>query len=134
MEKIRNFERAIVTLEFNKIREMLAAVCPTEGAKALAREVRPSRAIGTVRRMLAETDAAKTMQITKGMPPLAGIADVTAFVERADKGAVLLPAEILAVGRTLSAARSMVSGEARRRHSFHRGIMAPKPSKKRLPM
>ena len=106
MEKIRNFERAIITLEFNKIREMLAAVCPTEGAKAIAREVRPSRAIGTVRRMLAETDAAKTMQITKGMPPLAGIADVTSFVERADKGAVLLPAEILAVGRTLSAARA----------------------------
>jgi DNA mismatch repair protein MutS2 len=106
MEKIKNFERAIVTLEFDKIREMLAAVCPTEGAKALAREVRPSRAIGTVRRMLAETDAAKNMQITKGMPPLAGIADVTAFVERADKGAVLLPAEILAVGRTLSAARA----------------------------
>ena len=95
-----------MTLEFDKIREMLAAVCPTEGAKALAREVRPSRAIGTVRRMLAETDAAKNMQITKGMPPLAGIADVTAFVERADKGAVLLPAEILAVGRTLSAARA----------------------------
>ena len=106
MEKVRNFERAIVTLEFDKIREMLASVCPTEGAKALAGELRPSRAIGTVRRMLAETDAAKNMQITKGMPPLAGIADVTAFVERADKGAILLPVEILAVGRTLSAARA----------------------------
>ena len=106
MEKIRNFERAIATLEFDKIREMLAAVCPTEGAKVLAREVRPSRAIGTVRRMLAETDAAKNMQITKGMPPLSGIADVTGFVERADKGGVLLPAEILEVGRTLSAARA----------------------------
>ena len=106
MEKIRNFERAIVTLEFDKVREMLAAVCPTEGAKALARELRPSRAIGTVRRMLAETDAAKNMQITKGMPPFSGIADVTGFVERADKGAVLLPVEILAVGRTLSAARA----------------------------
>ena len=106
MEKIRNFERAIVTLEFDKIREMLASVCPTEGAKALAREVRPSRAIGTVRRMLAETDAAKNMQITKGMPPFSGIADVTSFVERADKGAVLLPGEILAVGRMLSASRS----------------------------
>ena len=106
MEKIRNFERAIVTLEFDKVREMLAAVCPTAGAKALARELRPSRAIGTVRRMLAETDAAKNMQITKGMPPFSGIADVTGFVERADKGAVLLPVEILAVGRTLSAARA----------------------------
>ena len=59
MEKIRNFERAIVTLEFDKIREMLAAACPTEGAKEIARAVRPSRAIGTVRRVLAETEAAK---------------------------------------------------------------------------
>ena len=106
MEKIRNFERAIVTLEFDKIREMLAAACPTEGAKEIARAVRPSRVIGTVRRMLAETEAAKNMQITKGMPPLSGIADVTAFVERADKGAVLLPIEILDIGRTLAAARS----------------------------
>ena len=107
MEKIKNFDRAIVTLEFDKIREMLAAVCPTEGAKALARAVRPSRAIGTVRRMLAETDAAKTMQITKGMPPFGGVSDITSFVERADKGAVLQIAEILAVSRMLSAARSV---------------------------
>ena len=106
MENIRNFERAIVTLEFDKIKEMLASVCPTEGAKALAREIHPSRAIGTVRRMLAETEAAKNMQITKGMPPLAGIADVTGFVKRADKGAALLPGEILAVGRMLAAARA----------------------------
>ena len=107
MEKIKNFDRAIVTLEFDKIREMLAAVCPTEGAKALARAVRPSRAIGTVRRMLAETDAAKTMQTTKGMPPFGGVSDITSFVERADKGAVLQPLEILAIGRALSAARSV---------------------------
>lgn len=105
MEKVKNFDRAIVTLEFDKIREMLATVCPTEGAKALAKELRPSRGIGTVRRMLAETDAAKNMQITKGMPPFGGVSDITGFVERADKGAVLQPAEILAVGRSLSAAR-----------------------------
>ena len=105
MEKTRNFERAIGTLEFDKIREMLAAVCPTEGAKALARALRPSRAIATVRRMLAETDAAKAMQITKGMPPFGGVSDISSFVERADKGAVLTPGEILAIGRSLSAAR-----------------------------
>lgn len=105
MEKIRNFDRAITTLEFDKIRETLASVCPTEGSKALARALRPSRAIGTVRRMLAETDAAKKLQTTKGMPPFGGVSDITPFVERADKGAVLLPAEILAVGRMLSSAR-----------------------------
>ena len=107
MEKYKNFERAIVTLEFDKIREMLAVVCPTEGSKALARALRPSRGIATVRRMLEQTDAAKTMQTTKGMPPLSGLADITSMAERADKGAVLLPAEILSVGRTLSAARAV---------------------------
>ena len=105
MEKIKNFDRAIATLEFDKIREMLATVCPTEGAKALARALRPSRTIGTVRRMLAETDAAKQLQTTKGMPPFGGVCDITSFVERADKGAVLPPAEILAIGRMLSSAR-----------------------------
>ena len=107
MKNYKNFERAIVTLEFDKIREMLASVCPTEGAKALARNLRPSRGIGTVRRMLEQTDAAKEMQITKGMPPLSGLVDVTSMAERADKGAVLLPGEILSVGRTLSAARAV---------------------------
>lgn len=103
----KKFDRAIVTLEFDKIREMLAAVCPTEGAKALAHAVRPSRAIGTVRRMLAETQAAKDMQVTKGMPPFYGITDISASVERADKGAVLSIGEILAVGRALSATRGV---------------------------
>ena len=103
----KKFDRAIVTLEFDKIREMLAAVCPTEGAKALALAVRPSRAIQTVRRMLAETQAAKDMQVTKGMPPFYGITDISASVERADKGAVLNIGEILAVGRALSAARAV---------------------------
>ena len=103
----KKFDRAIVTLEFDKIREMLAAVCPTEGAKALAHAVRPSRAIGTVRRMLAETQAAKDMQVTKGMPPFYGITDISASVERADKGAVLSIGEILAVGRALSASRGV---------------------------
>ena len=103
----KKFDRAIVTLEFDKIREMLAAVCPTEGAKALALAVRPSRAIETVRRMLAETQAAKDMQVTKGMPPFYGITDISAPVERADKGAVLSIGEILAVGRALSATRGV---------------------------
>lgn len=107
MEQKKNFERALGTLEFDKIREMLAAVCPTEGARALAAALRPSRAIGTVRRMLAETDAAKAMQTVKGMPPFYGVSDITGAVERADKGAVLMTGEILAVGRTLSAARAL---------------------------
>ena len=107
MEQKKSFEKAIRTLEFDKIRETLAAVCPTEGAKKLAMALCPSRAILTVRRMLAHTDAAKSMQTVKGMPPFSGISDITDAVDRADKGAVLTIREILAVGRTLSAARAV---------------------------
>lgn len=107
MEQRKSFDRAIKTLEFDKIREMLAAVCPTEGAREMASALRPSRAILTVRRMLAETDAARAMQTVKGMPPFYGITDITGTVDRADKGAVLTIKEILAVSRTLAAARAV---------------------------
>lgn len=107
MEQRKYFERAVTTLEFDKIREMLAAVCPTEGAKALAGALRPSRTLNTVRRMLAETDAARAMQTVKGMPPFYGVSDIVPAVERADKGAVLTTGELLAVGRTLAASRTL---------------------------
>lgn len=57
--------------------------------------------------MLAETDAARAMQTVKGMPPFYGITDITGTVDRADKGAVLTIKEILAVSRTLAAARAV---------------------------
>ena len=69
MEPKKSFERAAGTLEFDKVKAMLSAVCPTEGAKKLAAALYPSRTLNTVRRMLAETDAAKAMQTVKGMPP-----------------------------------------------------------------
>ena len=107
MEPRKYFERASKTLEFDKIREMLAAVCPTEGAKELALGLRPSRSLNVVRRMLAETDAASAMQTLKGMPPFYGVTDITSSVERADKGATLMIPDLLAVGRVLSAARAL---------------------------
>ena len=91
MEQKKSFEKAIRTLEFDKIREMLAAVCPTEGAKKLAMALCPSRAILTVRRMLAHTDAAKSMQTVKGMPPFSGISDITDAVDRADEPRRIAP-------------------------------------------
>lgn len=35
--KRNNFEKAIVTLEFDKIRQMLCDVAPTAGAKSICR-------------------------------------------------------------------------------------------------
>ena len=105
--KKNNFEKAIKTLEFDKIRQMLSDVAPTEGSKAMAAELMPSESIAEVRTLLAETDAAKAMQSLKGMPPFYGIADVTDSLERADKGAVLSTRELLDICSVLRAARGL---------------------------
>ena len=105
--KKNNFEKAIKTLEFDKIRQMLSDVAPTEGSKAMAAELMPSESIAEVRTLLAETDAAKAMQSLKGMPPFYGIADVTYSLERADKGAVLSTRELLDICSVLRAARGL---------------------------
>ena len=105
--KRNNFEKAIVTLEFDKIRQMLCDVAPTAGAKSMALSLMPSASAAEVRTLLAETDAAKAMQALKGMPPFYGIADVTDSLERADKGAVLSTRELLDIGSVLRAARGL---------------------------
>ncbi len=105
--KKNNFEKAIKTLEFDKIRQMLSDVAPTEGSKAMATELMPSESIAEVRTLLAETDAAKAMQSLKGMPPFYGIADVTDSLERADKGAVLSTRELLDICSVLRASRGL---------------------------
>ena len=105
--KHNNFEKAIVTLEFDKIRQMLCDVAPTAGAKSMALSLMPSASAAEVRTLLAETDAAKAMQALKGMPPFYGIADVADSLERADKGAVLSTRELLDIGSVLRAARGL---------------------------
>ena len=67
--KNNNFEKAIKTLEFDKIRQRRCEVAPTAGAKEMALSLMPSASAAEVRTLLAETDAAKAMQALKGMPP-----------------------------------------------------------------
>lgn len=108
MEKDKKIiEKAIKTLEFDKIRERLAELCPTEGSRELARALSPSRGEATVRRILAETGAAFDLAVKKGNPPFYGVRDVTDTVDRADKGAVLGCADVLAVANVIRAARAL---------------------------
>lgn len=104
---MNSFEKAIKTLEFDKIRVLLAECCPTEGAKEAALSLMPSCSRDAVIRMQAETDAAKAMQTVKGMPPFCGVTDISAMLDRAAKGAMLTVREILEVCRVLTAARAL---------------------------
>ena len=102
-----DYERAIVTLEFDKIREMLASCASTPGSREAALALVPSDDAFFVRRAQQRTTDARRLDELKGKPPFGGVRDVTPALDRADKGAVLTPRELLDIAAVLSCARRM---------------------------
>lgn len=101
-------EKTLTTLEFDKIRKMLADVCPTEGASAEALRLTPYIYIEQVRRALTRTTDAKRLSDAKGMPSFGHVTDVSDICERALKGAVLTPRELLDAAAVLRSSRQLL--------------------------
>lgn len=95
------------TLEFNKIRDMLAERTGSVMGRELTESMIPANDAGEVKRRLAETAEARTVMNQVPAVPLGGIRDVRAGIKRAALGAILEPHELLAVASTLYAARRM---------------------------
>lgn len=100
-------DKIMTTLEFDRILEMLADCAPTEGSRALARRLTPSDDITVVLRRLRHTTDARRMSDAKGMPSFGMVKDVGEACERAEKGAVLTPRELLNVAAVLRTARTL---------------------------
>lgn len=98
----------IYTLEFNKIREMLASHAATDGAKKMALELMPSDDIDEVRLRQARCAGAKRLAGLKGNPSFGTIRDISSACERADKGATLSTRELLDCAAVLRCARSLL--------------------------
>ena len=101
-------QKTINTLEFDKIRAMLAALAPTAGAAELARELLPSDRAAVVRSNLKKTTDARRLADAKGQPSFGGVSDITSALERADKGATLTTRELMDVGAVLRASRALL--------------------------
>ena len=100
-------EKTLHSLEFDKICEMLAAYAPTEGSKLAAKMLMPSDDIDVVLKRQRRTTDAKRLCDAKGMPSFGMVKDVSESCERADKGATLSPAELLAIASVLRTARTL---------------------------
>ena len=100
-------EKTLRTLEFDKICSMLEVHAETEGAKALARSLRPSEDTYTVLRRLRRTTDARRLSDAKGTPSFGHIRDVSSACERAEKGATLSPRELLDCAGVLRTARTL---------------------------
>ncbi len=100
--------KSLITLEFDKITEMLAECAATEGAKALCRCLTPTDDFDSVVKRQARTEDAKRLIAIKGYPSFSAPESVIPSAERAEKGSSLSPRELLDIASLLRSAR-MVS-------------------------
>ena len=96
------------TLEFNKITEMLASLAATEGAKKRALSLLPSNDYDTVIDRQRRCDGAKQLIQAKGYPTFSAPESAPGAAERAYKGAVLSPVELLDIASLLYSTRMLV--------------------------
>ena len=101
-------EKTLTTLEFDKIRVILASLCPTAGAKEIALALTPYTHAEQVLRAQKKTTDARRLLEAKGMPPFGYVVDVNDTCERAKKGAVLTPRELIDAAQLLRSSRSML--------------------------
>lgn len=101
------FNKAIKTLEFDKVAELLAVYARTEGAKVLARTLSPETDEVRVKALQAETAAARYLISKKGNPSFGDVSDISDAVERAQKRATLIPKELLDIANVMRTARGL---------------------------
>ena len=101
-------EKTLCTLEFDKIRELLADACPTAGSAALARNLTPTDRMDTVRARQKRTTDAKRLSDAKGMPSFSSVTDIGDVCERALKGAMLTPRELMDAALVLRVSRGLL--------------------------
>ncbi len=101
-------EKIFSILEFDKIRQLLAAGALTEGARQRALALAPSDDMDEIRRRQLHTADAKRLQGQKGTPSFGSVRDVLGACERAEKGAILSMRDLLDCANVLRTARSLL--------------------------
>ncbi len=101
-------EKTLTTLEFDKVRAMLAEACPTAGASALALALSPAEHIDQIAKRQRRTTDARRLSDAKGMPSFGSVIDVGDLCARAEKGAILTTRELLDAASVLRTSRSLL--------------------------
>ncbi len=100
-------EKAIRTLEFDKVRAMLANECLSEMSRELAENLLPSSNPLEVTVSQNETWEAVDYMDKTGSAPLHGFNDIRESLNKARIGLILGPGELLRVGGTLRVSRNV---------------------------
>ena len=101
------YAKSKLKLELNQILQMLSDCAGSTGGKALCLSLTPSSDLEQVQQLLDETTAAATLSINKGYPAFSDVRDVSASLDRADRGGSLQPIELLHIAAVLRSARNI---------------------------
>lgn len=99
------YEKSLYKLELDQVLKMLASCAGSEGGKAACLALRPSSDLEEVVHLLDQTTAAADLCTRKGNPVFSDASDVSASLERADRGGSLQPIELLRIAGVLRGAR-----------------------------
>ena len=103
------YQKSLLKLELDQVLALLAECAGSIDGKAACMALRPTSDLEDVQAMLDETTAASDLCTRKGNPSFAGVSDVSASLERADRGGSLQPAELLKIAGVLRCTRSIQS-------------------------
>lgn len=101
------YEKSLIKLELDQVLGLLAECAGSEGGKEACRKLRPESDLEEVRLLLQQTTDAAGLCTRKGNPVFADVTDVSASLERADRGGSLQPKELLRVAGILRCARTI---------------------------
>ena len=101
------YEKSLAKLELDKVLMMLAECAGSQEGKDACLALRPISDLEDVQRMLEETTAASDLATRKGYPGFSEANNVSASLERADRGGCLQPKELLSIAGVLRCARTV---------------------------
>ncbi len=101
------YEKSLVKLELPLVLEQLAACAGSQGGKEACLRIQPTSDLEDVNLLLEQTTAASELCTRKGNPIFGDVTDVSASLERADRGGSLQPIELLRIGGVLRCARNI---------------------------
>ncbi len=101
------YEKSLLKLELDQVLALLAGCAGSQGGKEACLRLRPSSDLEDVQLMLDQTTAASDLCTRKGNPVFGDVNDMSASLERADRGGSLQPIELLRIAGILRCARSV---------------------------
>ncbi len=103
------YEKSLIKLELNQVLQMLSQCAGSSAGKQACLQLKPISDLEDVQSLQQQTTAAVNLSTRKGNPSFSGVADVSASLDRAQRGGSLQPAELLRIAGVLRCTRNVKS-------------------------